>query len=110
MEKKKNTQHILDVFVRVYKRLPSKRKKQFWLLLVYMIIASTIATIAAGAIALFATAFSSQEEILDLKVVAFMQNIFRLICRLLTVCQMHSSHFHVGGAAGFRSATAMRPA
>lgn len=67
MTEKRKTKNFISVFMEVFKRIPEKRKQQFWLLLMYMIFSSVVATMAAGAIALFVAAFSAQDQILSSK-------------------------------------------
>jgi ABC-type multidrug transport system fused ATPase/permease subunit len=55
---------VFVAFMKIFSRLPVKYKRQFWLLLIYMILASLVATVSAGMIALFAAAFTSSDQIM----------------------------------------------
>ena len=69
---------FLSIFSEVFNRLPKKRQKQFWLLFVYMIFVSVVATVTVGSIALFAAVFSSPEKILSSKYVITAQNVLQI--------------------------------
>lgn len=75
---KRKTESFINVFGEIFSRFPRDRKKQFWLLLIYMIFVSVVATISIGAIALFAAAFSSPENILNSKYIISAQNILQM--------------------------------
>lgn len=77
-DNKEKRQSFVGIFGEVFCRIPENRKKQFCLLLAYMILVSSIATIAVGSIALFAAAFSSPERILDSKYIIIAQDILQM--------------------------------
>jgi ATP-binding cassette, subfamily B, bacterial PglK len=58
-------QSFLSLFREIVGRLPGDRQKQFWCLLVCMMLVSLSDTVAMGAIALFATVVSSPEGVLQ---------------------------------------------
>lgn len=62
----------------IFSRLPGKRRKQFWLLFVYMLFVSAVATVTVGAIALFVAAFAAPEKVLNSKYVLAAQDILKM--------------------------------
>ena len=78
MKNKEKKKSFMAFFHELFRRIPAKRKKQFWLLFISMIFTSLVATVAVGAIALFAAAFSSPEKILDSKYIIFIQDILQM--------------------------------
>ncbi|MCK5579893.1 MAG: ABC transporter ATP-binding protein [Candidatus Omnitrophica bacterium] len=67
---------FFNVFCEIFSLLPASRKKQFLLILTYMVFVAIVGTISAGSIALFAAAFSSPEETLNSKYILMAQEIF----------------------------------
>jgi len=78
MSEKKITENFINLFREIFSRIPPKRKKQFWLILIYTIFSSIVATIAVGSIALFATAFSSHEQIVNFKYIVIARELLHL--------------------------------
>lgn len=69
---------FIRAFDEIFSRFPGNRKRQFWLLFIYMLLESAIATITVGSIALFAAAFCSPEKILNSKYIVTAQNILQM--------------------------------
>ena len=74
----RDQQFFVRVFGKIFHRLPPRRQSQFWWLVVYMVFFSLVATLAAGAIAVFAAAFSSPEEISTSRYVVMARDFFAL--------------------------------
>jgi len=72
------TKSFINVFGEIFGRLPGNRRVQFWLLFMYIIFVSAIATISTGSIALFAVAFSSSEKILNSKYIVIAQGVLQM--------------------------------
>ena len=62
--KKETPQSFFSLFNEIFRLLPGRRRRQFWTLFACMMLVSAIETMTVGAIALFATAVSSPEEVL----------------------------------------------
>lgn len=73
MNTPKKTKKVAYLLREVFLRLPAKLKRQFGLILAYTVFSSIVATVAAVSIALFAAAFSSQENIPGIKYVMAVQ-------------------------------------
>jgi len=69
---------FINVFGKIYSRFPGNRKKQFWLIFIYIMFVSVIATITTGSIALFAVSFSSPEKVLNSKYIVIAQGILQM--------------------------------
>jgi ATP-binding cassette, subfamily B, bacterial PglK len=62
---KETPQSFINIFREIVGRFPGKRKKQFWGLLVCMMLVSLFETVTVGAIAFFMTAIASPEGVLQ---------------------------------------------
>jgi ATP-binding cassette, subfamily B, bacterial PglK len=78
MVNKRKTRSFINVFSDIYGRFPGNRKKQFWLVFIYIVFVSAIATITTGSIALFAVSFSSPERVLNSKYIVTAHGILQM--------------------------------
>lgn len=58
---------LVQVFRSILSRLPSRRRRQFWILFVCMLVSAGIETITLASIALFASAVANPDEVLQSK-------------------------------------------
>ncbi|MCD4781601.1 MAG: ABC transporter ATP-binding protein/permease [Candidatus Omnitrophica bacterium] len=76
MNQTKNYQTFFFTLRQLFKRLQPIHKKQFGLLLIFMLFASFIATVSAGIIALFAAAFTAPDQIMNSKYFVMARDVF----------------------------------
>lgn len=69
---------LLQTFSRVFKHLPQRRRKQFWILFFGMVVGAGLETLSLGVIAFFASAVSNPEKIMSSSYFAAFQDAIRL--------------------------------
>jgi ABC-type multidrug transport system fused ATPase/permease subunit len=67
--------NIIKTFREIFKRLPAKRKKQFWILLSGMIVAGGFETVTLGIIALFVTSVANPAAVLHSSYIKILQGV-----------------------------------
>ena len=67
---------LVQTFLSILAYLPSRRRKQFWILLVCLVSAAVIETATLGSIAFFASVMADPDAALQSKYVAAVKNVF----------------------------------
>jgi len=75
---KQTPKSIVSTFLEIIKRLPAKRRKQFWLIFAAMLCVAVLEPIALSSLAAFASAVTDPEAVMHSKYVTFVRSTFHL--------------------------------